>query len=952
MLRKTLQLKHSNARLLSTSTNNVVAIRAEAAERRWERRVPLSPKQVEKLTRDGVTCLVQPSEKRVWNDQLYKKAGAHITSDLSDAKIILGIKEIPASTLTPDKTYAFFSHTHKGQAYNLGLLQTMLDTRSSRFIDWELLTDDTGVRTTAFGWLAGFSGMSDGLSQLGTKILGTLGVATPFLELARPYMVKDVANVKENLKRIGEGITRDGFGKSLGPVVIVIAGRGRVGSGAKAVLDELPTKWVKAEELKSIAESPNPDLHRIFACQLELGDYLTNKDGVTPFDRETYRNHPDQFFSEFDTKIAPYTTALLNGAFWEPGCPRMLSTSQLANIQATAPSNRFLSVIDVACDFEGGLEFVKKATTIDDPIFQLDAATGIEYREPSQARTTQISSIEILPSELPLDASTHFSESITPYLYSLLKDPASANAEDQFARALRRATIVDQGNLTKEHERLYAVLKDRKDDTKERTSMQAVKRQKVVLLGSGLVAAPAVKVLTSRPNVDLIIASNSLDSAKTLERRKVHEKATVQSEFLDLGAQGDHGLLNLVKSADVVLSLLPAPLHTRVAELCIAHGTDLVTASYVSPEMKALSNKAKEAGVVLLNELGLDPGIDHCSAMRMIEEAKEDGNIITSFISFCGGLPSPEQSNGPLGYKFSWSPRGVLTAATNSALFRLNQRDVSIAGADLLTSSFSKVPIIRGFQLEGLANRNSLQYLSEYGLPEDLPTVLRGTLRYPGFARVVDGFKKIGLLSTDVFSKNLESWEGLTDACLARLGGEVKDREVRLARIRHAMGVKAGSESAEEVLKTLEELHLAPSSAKPSSSNDLPALPSEPQAPIDLLSTILSSQLKYGPEERDAVILHHELGTTNKDGRPELFTSTLVQYGVPGGDSAMATTVGAPIALGALLLLDKKITTRGIVTPSHPEVWKPLLESLDDHGIRFEERRSVGQVGVLGTLEK
>ncbi|KAL8291280.1 hypothetical protein RQP46_002258 [Phenoliferia psychrophenolica] len=853
--RPRLHLTSLSRRYSSTLSRPILGIRAEDPARRWERRVPLTPSAVSSLVGQGVKVLVQPSEKRVFPDQAYAKAGASITRSLSEASLIMGIKEIPAAALEGQKSYAFFSHTHKGQPYNLPLLQAMLDTSSSRFIDYELLTDSLGVRTTAFGWLAGFSGMSDGLSLFATKALASHGAATAFLTLPRPFMVEDIASLKRELKRVGKEIEENGTPKGMGPIVVAVAGKGRVGQGARAVLDELPTTWITASELKDVVESSDTDLRRIYACQLELSDYLTDTTGH-PFDRDTYRKHPSQFVSEFDTKIAPFTTILLNGAFWQPGYPRMLSTSQLAGIQSSARPGRFLSVVDVSCDFGGGLEFVTSPTTIDDPVFQFDASTNSSHRDPGLPHTTQISSIEILPSQLPLDSSTHFSAAIMPYVASLLRDPASAEPNEE-AKGLRRATIVEGGKLTEKFTGLYELLKK---------SERVERRRKVLLLGSGLVAGPAVKVISSRSNIDLIIASNAIESAEALAAPQAHATAV----FLDAGDQA--GLETLVKDADVVLSLLPAPLHVGVAKLCIKNGTSLVTASYVSPEMSELHESAKAAGVVLLNELGLDPGLDHCSAMRLIQEARDSGNEITSFVSFCGGLPTPSQSNGPLGYKFSWSPRGVLTAALNPANFRLSNSAITIPSSSLLSSSFPSVPILRGFALEGLPNRDSVKYLAEYGLPEDLPTILRGTLS------------------------------------------------------------------------------LIPSSLPPRAP--LPPFPSRPESPLDLLSTLLASQLAYAPDEPDAVLLHHELGTRNpKTGEDELFTSTLVQYGTPGSDSAMATTVGIPIALGALLILDGSLSAKGLVSPSSPEVWRPLLKSLEDHGVKLVEERNSGR-GVLEVLEK
>jgi alpha-aminoadipic semialdehyde synthase len=179
-------------------------------------------------------------------------------------------------------------------------------------------------------------------------------------------------------------------------------------------------------------------------------------------------------------------------------------------------------------------------------------------------------------------------------------------------------------------------------------------------------------------------------------------------------------------------SLLPVPFHCAVAEFCIKHRKHLVTASYISPAMKALHDQAVAADIILLNEIGLDPGIDHCSAIALLADLRAQNKRIVSFTSFCGGLPAPECADVPLGYKFSWSPRGVLNAALNGARFRLNGSDWEIPGEQILSSHFPEVPISNVLNLEGIANRDSIPYADTYelGPAQGLRTLLRGTLRY------------------------------------------------------------------------------------------------------------------------------------------------------------------------------------------------------------------------------
>ncbi|GAA5864875.1 hypothetical protein JCM1840_004934 [Sporobolomyces johnsonii] len=931
-LRLLFQALHSSSRIDGT-----LGLRAEDPARIWERRAPLTPKACAQLVREQHTVLVEKSPKRVFSDGEYEQAGAQLldTLDARRCDVVVGVKEPVLSTLVavaaPSTTHVAFFHCHKGQAYNLPLLRRLLASRS-RVVDYELLTDgEGGRRTTGFGTLAGFSGMADGLSALGTKLVAARRVATPFLKLARPLQAGTVARMEEGLREVGREIEDEGIAREAGPIVITISGRGKVGEGARQALNQLPVKWIKAHELERTVRDPATDLRRIYACHLELGDYLVSREGQ-PFDREQYRKHPEDFTSVFHEKIAPFTTLFLNGGFFAPGCPRLLSTKQLAQLQRN-PETRLLSIVDVSCDFGGGLEFVTHPTTLDDPIVQFDAVTRCLHRDPSHPTSTQLSSVEILPSALPLDATEQFSTSVLPYIRALLEGTSSTASSASVLAALERATVARGGKLEKKHEWLHGLLGG---------GVAEPQRKKAVLLGAGLVAGPAVRTLASKENLDVVLASNDLAAAQKL----ASQYSNVAAVHLD--ASDKVALRKLIAGSDVVLSLLPAPLHVDVAKLCIECKVSLVTASYTSPEMAQLHEQAQRAGIVLLNELGLDPGIDHCSAAALIEEARATGNELVSFVSFCGGLPSPESSGGPLGYKFSWSPRGVLTAALNSASYRINSRDVDIDGTDLLRQGFKSVPILRGFDLEGIANRNSLAYLAQYGLPDDLPTILRGTLRYPGFSRIVDAFKKIGLLQSEKLHHRVSSWKDLVDSCLRSKGFEVRDDKSRRTALCATLG-DVDPALVDDVLSTLSELALLPNA---DSATPPPPLSSSHTAPIDLFSTILAHQLKYNPGERDMVILHHELTTrSTTSGESELFTSTLVQYGT-ATDSAMATTVGIPIALGALLVLEGEIRARGLVSPTSPEVWRPLLGQLEKSGIRSVERRKKGTRGILDVLEK
>lgn len=264
--------------------------------------------------------------------------------------------------------------------------------------------------------------------------------------------------------------------------------------------------------------------------------------------------------------------------------------------------------------------------------------------------------------------------------------------------------------------------------------------KRVLLLGSGFVAKPLVDYLLRNPAYSVTIASNLQEEAKELSGGR--SKAPVVA----LDVKNPEKLGSLVSNHDIVVSFVPATMHSLVAEQALKFRKNMVTASYISPAMKAFDKRAKDAGLTFINEIGLDPGIDHLTACQMFDHVKGKGGVITSFVSWCGGLPAPEVSNNPLGYKFSWSPRGVLTAGLNSAKFLRDGETITIEGKDLLASAVD-VPIFKGFSFEGLPNRDSVSYIDTYNLdPLQITTMFRGTLRYKGYSQLMHYFFALGLL--------------------------------------------------------------------------------------------------------------------------------------------------------------------------------------------------------------
>ncbi len=436
--------------------------------------------------------------------------------------------------------------------------------------------------------------------------------------------------------------------------------------------------------------------------------------------------------------------------------------------------------------------------------------------------------------------------------------------------------------------------------------------KKVLVLGAGLVAGPLVKYLLDQP--DFFVAVADVEAGRASRLVGGHPRGA--AEVLDIADKD--ALAAAVGRADLVVSLVPYTFHPLVAELAIEQGRSMVTASYVGPAMKALAARAKEKGVILLNELGLDPGIDHMEAMRVIHEIHDAGGSVLAFRSWCGGLPAPEANTNPFGYKFSWSPRGVLLAAKNSAKFLKDGREVTIPAEELFTRP-ETIGIPGLGEFEGYPNRDSVAYREAYGIPEAL-TVFRGTLRYPGWCETVRRMVELGLLDDAPKDRSGGTFGSLTrELALAAAGADA----------RTAVAARLGLESKAAVLSRLEWLGLF----------DERPLPAPKGSALDNLTLLMIDRLRYEEGERDMIVLQHEFLARTGAGRPERIVSTLIDYGVPGGDSSMSRTVGLPAAIGARLVLEGRIKLTGVQVPIYPEIYGPILDELEALGVRFEEKR-------------
>ncbi len=438
--------------------------------------------------------------------------------------------------------------------------------------------------------------------------------------------------------------------------------------------------------------------------------------------------------------------------------------------------------------------------------------------------------------------------------------------------------------------------------------------QKILVLGAGMVAAPLVRYLLDR-NYGLTVTSLAQEDAVKLIGGDAHGTA------LSLDLADDKTLSSLVESHDLVISLVPYSYHPLVANHCLEKRKNLVTASYVSEEMAAFDAEAKDRDLIFLNEIGLDPGIDHMSAMRIIDDVHARGGKIRHFRSFCGGLPAPEANDNPFGYKFSWAPRGVLMASRNGARYWRDNHVVDVP-AERLFRDMRLLHVPGAGDFEAYPNRNSLEYRDIYGLGEEVISVFRGTLRYIGWCNSMFNYVKIGLLDTEPRdSKDLTYADFMRD--LLDAGPDEDLRVVAAER----MGQPA------DCLPPW-NLHWLGMFSERSIGHDS-------ISPLDVLGQIMQEKLSYQPGERDMVVLFHELKAWfEEDGHYERLTSSLVDFGVRYGDSSMSRTVSFPAAIAARLILEGKITQRGVLRPVFPEIYNPVLDELANLNIVCSEEKT------------
>jgi saccharopine dehydrogenase-like NADP-dependent oxidoreductase len=432
--------------------------------------------------------------------------------------------------------------------------------------------------------------------------------------------------------------------------------------------------------------------------------------------------------------------------------------------------------------------------------------------------------------------------------------------------------------------------------------------KKVLILGAGLVVKPMVEYLLNN-KISLMIASPMKDRADEMI------KGNPLGLSIDWSMDDPAMLEKLVADYDITVSLLPYKYHSEVAKLCLLHGKPMVTTSYIQPEMMELRTAVKKAGLLFLNEIGLDPGIDHMTAMRIIDHIHSKGGKVEEFYSLCGALPAPEAADNPLKYKFTWSPKGVILASRNNAVYLKKGKKVHIDTSDLFKDTFIyNFPGIG--ELEVYPNRDSVSFIDIYGISET-KTMYRGTFRYKGWCETLDVMKSFGMLDDSV--KNYQN-KSYADFMGERVGLETTDLKNNLAKL-------LGTSESITAIKSLEFLGFF-SDEKLKYRN---------ASPFDITSDRMIKKMFLADNECDMVILQHIVLASYPDGKREVIKSSMLDYGSPSTNTSISRTVALPAAIAVRMILDNKIKAKGVCRPVIPEIYNPVLDELKSLGIEMKE---------------
>jgi len=433
--------------------------------------------------------------------------------------------------------------------------------------------------------------------------------------------------------------------------------------------------------------------------------------------------------------------------------------------------------------------------------------------------------------------------------------------------------------------------------------------KKVLILGAGMVVKPIVKYLLKKGYAVTVATRTKSKADRIIDG---HPNGTSIAWTIEDEAALD----KLVVAHDLTVSLLPYAYHVMVAKLCIKHKKNMVTTSYVQPAMKALDEAARKAGILILNEIGLDPGIDHMSAMRIIDHIHKNNGKVEEFYSFCGALVAPEVEKNPFSYKFSWAPKGVVMAGNNDGKYLYKGEIKSIPTEDLF-----KNPIRLAFpevgELEVYPNRDSLPYKELYGIPET-KTIFRGTFRYDKWCEVLDAIKSLKLISYDKISLvGLSYADFMAKMINEKTSFNIKNKVAEKLKVTNDSNPIVAMEwlglFSDEGMNRVED------------------------SAFEITSDLMIDKMMISNDERDMVVMQHTFVAKYADGKKEVIKSRMLDFGTLKTDTSIARTVALPAACAVEMLLEGKIQTLGVHIPVLPEIYNPILDQLEVMGIKMKE---------------
>nr|WP_294934011.1 saccharopine dehydrogenase C-terminal domain-containing protein [uncultured Flavobacterium sp.] len=439
----------------------------------------------------------------------------------------------------------------------------------------------------------------------------------------------------------------------------------------------------------------------------------------------------------------------------------------------------------------------------------------------------------------------------------------------------------------------------------------------ILIIGAGRSASSLIKYLLEKSdseNLHITIGDLSLE----LAQKKTQNHKNASAIALDIFNENQRK--EEIQKADIVISMLPAHLHIEVAKDCITYKKHMVTASYISDAMQELDAAAKENNLIFMNEIGLDPGIDHLSAMKVIEEIRDKGGKMILFESFCGGLVAPESDTNLWNYKFTWAPRNVVLAGQGGAAKFIQEGTYKYIPYHKLFRRTEFLEVEGYGRFEGYANRDSLKYRSVYGL-DDALTVYRGTIRRVGYSKAWDMFVQLGMTDDTYAIDNSETMSYREFVNLFLPYHPTDSVEIKL---RHQLRIDQDDVMWDKLL----ELDIF-------NQNKIIGLKNA--TPAQILEKILTDSWTLEPDDKDMIVMYHKFGY-ELNGEKKQIDATMVCLGDDQTYTAMAKTVGLPVAMATLQILNGNIKTPGVQLPLNKEVYLPILNELEEYGVIFKEK--------------